>query len=63
MPSGKDYSSSPYRSNVWERSFLLGICSVLTVGILYGLNTLLADEPQAAGDDASGGNGDGDGDE
>jgi hypothetical protein len=42
-------SSSAYRSNPSERYFFLTICSVLTAGILYGLNQLLA-EDDAQGD-------------
>jgi hypothetical protein len=45
-------NSSSYQSNAAERGFFLAICSVLTAGILYGLNSLLA-EHDAAGDDAS----------
>jgi hypothetical protein len=59
MPS-KD--SSGYKSNVWDKSFLLTISGVLIAGILYGLNQLL--EEEVGGDDAvsagSGGSGGGD---
>jgi hypothetical protein len=56
------HKDSSYKSSTWDKSFLFTICGVLTAGILYGLNQLLAEE--AGGDDAtsagSGGSGGGD---
>jgi hypothetical protein len=53
---------SSYKASVWDKSLILTICGVLTVGILYGLNQLLADEP-GADDSSFGSGGSGDGDE
>jgi hypothetical protein len=52
---------STYKSSVWDRSFLLTICTLFAGGVLYSIDHLLAEEPTDDSLTQTGGDGDGDG--